>query len=720
MLTRKCLTAAMAFLLASCGGDDGGSPNPSPPPPPPAGSGVQIAISPAMVSLDSDRTQQFQCTVTGSSNTSCTWSVREGAAGGTVSTSGYYNPPTPTENGGTYHVVATSAADPTRTAVATVNVGPRPAISILLDGQPLQQWLYVAPSATRQLGCRLVGVTGATCNLSVAPGNGTLSPTGLYTAPAQPGQYTIVGTASHDPSFRAETTVIVEEEQTPRTLVITPGAVTMAPGTTQQFACSITGGPNLTCSLSVAAGQGAITPEGLYTAPSAPGTYAVVATASDDPNWRTTATVTVAADPPPTEWVTGYYAGYFWEVMYPPEEVDMRAMTHLVFARTAPGGGTLGGTPGAVVEAAGTAHDANHPFAPDHRPVENYLIDRAHAAGAKALLMLGGDEGDGIGFNLSTADNVRAEFVKNIVDYLVEHDYDGVDVDWENRLMDGCRAHDCGVEIPGTESVRRLIALIQEIRTEANGRAHYRDNPIIITFPGYTVKLGVPVDDYQVTVANLVDQYNLMSYGVGSTWAGGGWDSWFASPIFGAYGAAPVDLDSSIRAYEAAGVINAREKIGVGIGFYGTAYGLGLAGGARTPRANADAVQYYNLGEQGFEYNFMKELGYIDNGQMVFDDQARAIYRTYPAAQYPNGYIPSQAPHNGRPGVAYVTYENGRSIYAKGEWAREGGAAGTIIWMINYGYVSERPDGKQGTNTLLADVKCAFLQRGCGAGPITP
>ncbi|WP_226372768.1 glycosyl hydrolase family 18 protein [Allosphingosinicella flava] len=615
--------------------------------------GVSVAITPATVNLDADRTQQFQCTVTGSPNTACTWSVQEGAIGGTVSTSGYYNPPTPTETGGTYHVVATSVADPTKTAVATVNVGPRPTLSISATGQPDGVWIRLQPSATQQFTCTLRGVSNATCSLSVPAGQGTITPsggtTGLYTAPATPGQYSVIATASHDPSFRAIATVIVD-----------PAA-------------------------------------------------------------------------PRQPWVNGYYAGYFWDQMYQPQEVDMTAMTHIVLARVAPGGGSIpepGKGPGDIVLAGGTFHDSTNPGSPQAGvSVEDWLIARAHAAGTKAILMFGGDGLDGIGFNLSSADNLRPRFVKNIVDYLVLHRYDGIDVDWENRLADGCSAQDCGTAIPGTESVRRLKALIHEIRAEANARPFYQGTPILITFSAYTVKKGQQPDQYQVDVANMVDQYNMMSYGVGSTWVGGGWGSWLNSPIFGAYwrtdpgntpktNDAPVDLNSSIVAYELAGVVNARQKIGIGMGFYGTAYGLGLVDGngnpGRTPRLNTENVQYYNPPEQGFEYNMMKELGYIDNGQMVFDEEAQAIYRTYPAAEFPQGYIPppSTGIHHNRRGIAYVTYENGRSIQAKGNWVRGGGAGGVIIWMINYGDTGN-------SNTLMADVKCSFLQRAC-PGPMTP
>lgn len=51
--------------------------------------------------------------------TAVTWSVREGSAGGTVTPAGLYSAPaTP----GTYHVVATSVADPSKSAAAVVTV----------------------------------------------------------------------------------------------------------------------------------------------------------------------------------------------------------------------------------------------------------------------------------------------------------------------------------------------------------------------------------------------------------------------------------------------------------------------------------------------------------------------------------------------------------------------------------------------------------------------
>lgn len=64
-------------------------------------------------------TQQFTATVVGAVNTNVTWSVEEGVDGGIISSSGFYTAPT---TPGTYHIVATSVADPSKTATAVVTV----------------------------------------------------------------------------------------------------------------------------------------------------------------------------------------------------------------------------------------------------------------------------------------------------------------------------------------------------------------------------------------------------------------------------------------------------------------------------------------------------------------------------------------------------------------------------------------------------------------------
>jgi hypothetical protein len=98
---------------------------------PAAAGNVTISISPAEAQITVRGNQDFSATVSGSGETDVTWSVEEGNAGGKVVSHGaqadggvvaskavYLAPPTP----GTYHVVATSKADPSKSASAEVLV----------------------------------------------------------------------------------------------------------------------------------------------------------------------------------------------------------------------------------------------------------------------------------------------------------------------------------------------------------------------------------------------------------------------------------------------------------------------------------------------------------------------------------------------------------------------------------------------------------------------
>jgi hypothetical protein len=86
------------------------------------GGAVTVSISPATVAIPPGNSFTFTATVTGTSSdqsTAVTWSVQEGAAGGSVDGTGRYTAP---DTEGSFHVVATSLADPSRNAVASVTV----------------------------------------------------------------------------------------------------------------------------------------------------------------------------------------------------------------------------------------------------------------------------------------------------------------------------------------------------------------------------------------------------------------------------------------------------------------------------------------------------------------------------------------------------------------------------------------------------------------------
>src|SRR5207302_237056 len=94
-------------------------------PPPP----IAISISPTSATVAAGATQQFQATVTGSTNTDAVWQVNGvtggNSASGTISTTGLYTAPSPSQPL-QVTVTAFAAADSSKTAAATVTVNPGP------------------------------------------------------------------------------------------------------------------------------------------------------------------------------------------------------------------------------------------------------------------------------------------------------------------------------------------------------------------------------------------------------------------------------------------------------------------------------------------------------------------------------------------------------------------------------------------------------------------
>ena len=166
------------------------------------GGGVTVTLAPSTVQLQTGQSQAFLVTVAGTANTAVTWSVLE-AAGGGVTGAGLYTAPA---SAGTYHVQATSQADPTKSASAIVTVTTPPVVnvSVVPATASLQTGQSQAFTAT---------VTG-TANLAVTwsvleAAGGSVTSAGQYTAPASAGTYHVRATAVADSSRSASAIVTV-------------------------------------------------------------------------------------------------------------------------------------------------------------------------------------------------------------------------------------------------------------------------------------------------------------------------------------------------------------------------------------------------------------------------------------------------------------------------------------------------------------------------------
>jgi hypothetical protein len=117
------------------------------------------------------------------------------------------------------------------------------------------------------------------------------------------------------------------------------------------------------------------------------------------------------------------------------------------------------------------------------------VIKRAHAAGTKVVAVIG-SEGYGKQFVGATSDKFRKRFVRNIIDFMKKHKYDGISIDWEE-------------DVPGHEE--QLSQLMVELHAELKD---LEPRPLLMI----DVISGLIPPSLSKKVEPLVDSINLMTY----------------------------------------------------------------------------------------------------------------------------------------------------------------------------------------------------------------
>lgn len=206
-------TACAIILLLSvlfvvgCGGGGGKSPSIQDP----GTTGVSVNITPAAISLKTGEQCTFSAAASGATNTAVTWSIDEELDGGLITSSGHYTAPS-TENP-SLHVRATSVADPTKSAVAIVEVkgeGVTPGGNNGVEISISPNQVFLPPNVRMQFSSTVVGHSNTGVDWSILEQDGGVITTdGWYTAPNHDATVHVRVTSKADPSKSATATVIV-------------------------------------------------------------------------------------------------------------------------------------------------------------------------------------------------------------------------------------------------------------------------------------------------------------------------------------------------------------------------------------------------------------------------------------------------------------------------------------------------------------------------------
>ena len=259
-------------LVAGCGGSGGN------------GNSVSIAVNPLSVTRSPGGIANFTATVAGGDSTAVEWDVVE-PSGGSVTSTGVYTAPGEI---GTYHIRARYIPDASKTATATVTV--RDGVVVVIDPETIT----LSPGDSTQFSAMVTGTSYSAVTWSVEEGSdgGSVTDSGLYTAPSADGIYHVVATSSADPSISAVAAVEVNDGII---VTISPDDTSCAPGSIIQFTAVVTGTSNTAVTWSIQEGSagGTITQKGAYSAPDRTGTYHIVATSEANNAKKATALVTV-------------------------------------------------------------------------------------------------------------------------------------------------------------------------------------------------------------------------------------------------------------------------------------------------------------------------------------------------------------------------------------------------------------------------------------------
>ncbi len=247
---------------------------------------VGVSINPLTVSLGVGQQQAFVTTVTGLTNTAVNWTESPGGVGTLVN--GTYTAPSTITSAQTITITATSQADPTKSATATVNLVPVVGVSV----NPPTVSLGVAQQ--QAFITTVTGSTNTAVNWTVSPKNVGTFVNGTYTAPltiTSAQTITITATSQADPTKSASATVNLVPVVG---VSINPPTVSLGVGQQQAFVTSVTGSTNSGVSWTVSPNNAGTLVNGTYTAPSiidAPQVVIITATTQADPTKSASATI---------------------------------------------------------------------------------------------------------------------------------------------------------------------------------------------------------------------------------------------------------------------------------------------------------------------------------------------------------------------------------------------------------------------------------------------
>lgn len=255
------------------------------------------------------------------------------------------------------------------------------------------------------------------------------------------------------------------------------------------------------------------------------------------------------------------------------------------------------------------------------------LVDASHAAGRPVVLVVGGASRHDAFATMTADPSARATFIESLAAFVVDQGYDGVEIDWEFPQSAQDRDH--------------LTGLVAELHAALAARGR---EPGLSLCVALAPALGQWIDAECLTP--LVDYYLVMAYNQHSA---GSAVSGHNAALYSPAGEEDLSVDAGIRYWtDQRGVPPGRVLLGVP--FYGNSFdseGLGLP--------------------------------FTTFGQAYYRDIAPLAGQGFTRHWDTTGHVPYLTEDVG---PLVWSYDDGASIAAKCDYARDRGLAGIAIWDI--------------------------------------
>jgi chitinase len=260
--------------------------------------------------------------------------------------------------------------------------------------------------------------------------------------------------------------------------------------------------------------------------------------------------------------------------------------------------------------------------------VDTGLINSTHRQGRKILISLGGASQSG-SFPVVAADTtLRRTFINNIVAYVTNNEYDGVDLDWEGPQ--------------NTTERNNESALVRELRTAFN----MVNTPLLIAMAVGPTNWSGQWHDFN-SLKQYVDWFNAMTYDFHGSWSS---VAGYNAPLYAPAGDPDGSVDVGIKYLHQTRGIPANQ-LALGLPFYGRRFQAAAPYASKTEPTTdifySDAMS--DLG-QGWTYNWDT------------------------LSQVPWLQSPSHA--------MFDTFEDSASLTMKCNYARNQNLSGVMIWAL--------------------------------------